>query len=71
MSPELYFAKDGVRYRSLGCRPCTGPIKSSAKNIAEIIEELKLAKGPEKPRRTQEEKDKEEIMKKLQDMGYM
>ncbi len=67
----LYFAKDGVRYRSLGCRPCTGPIKSSAKNIAEIIEELKLAKGPEKPRRTQEEKDKEEIMKKLQDMGYM
>jgi len=67
----MYFAKDGVRYRSLGCQPCTNPIKSSAKNIAEIIEELKVAKGPEEPRRTQEEKDKEEIMQKLKDMGYM
>jgi len=67
----LYFAKDGVRYRSLGCQPCASPIKSSAKNIAEIVEELKAAKGPEEPGRTQEAKDKEEIMQKLKDMGYM
>ena len=67
----LYFAKDGVRYRSLGCQPCTSPIKSSAKNTAEIVEELKVAKGPEETKRTQEEKDKEEIMQKLKDMGYM
>jgi sulfate adenylyltransferase subunit 2 len=66
----MYFAKDGVRYRSLGCYPCTKPIESSAKNIAEIIEELKVAKGPEKSERS-EDKDKEEIMKKLKDMGYM
>src|SRR2546422_7920653 len=29
---DLYFDKgDGTRYRSLGCAPCTFPIKSTAK----------------------------------------
>ena len=38
---DLYFAKNGERYRSLGCAPCTGKIKSNASTLDEIIEELK------------------------------
>jgi sulfate adenylyltransferase subunit 2 len=64
----LYFAKQGVRRRSLDCRPCSNSVKSSAKNVDEIIEELTVAKGPEK---SQEAEDKEKIMQKLKDMGYM
>jgi sulfate adenylyltransferase subunit 2 len=37
----LYISKNGHRYRSLGCIPCTTPIKSDAKTIDDIIEELK------------------------------
>jgi len=66
----MYFAKDGVRYRSVGCSPCTKPIESSAKNIHEIIEELKRTKVPKRSDKSQD-KDKEEIMRKLKAMGYM
>ncbi len=42
---SLYFNRgDGKRYRSLGCMPCTHPITSSARNVKEIIEELKTGK---------------------------
>ena len=38
----LYFDQGtGTRYRSLGCAPCTSPIASTARTVAEIIEELK------------------------------
>jgi len=41
----LYFDRgDGKRYRSLGCYPCTFPVESTAKNVREIIEELKSGK---------------------------
>ncbi len=43
----LYFDDGtGHRYRSLGCAPCTFPIKSTAKTVAEIIEELKAHQNP-------------------------
>ncbi|MFQ6010547.1 MAG: sulfate adenylyltransferase subunit CysD, partial [Candidatus Aenigmatarchaeota archaeon] len=38
---DLYFAKNGKRYRSIGCVPCCRPIDSNASTIDEIIEELK------------------------------
>jgi sulfate adenylyltransferase subunit 2 len=43
---DLYFdrAGTGVRYRSLGCAPCTHPVASSAATVAEIIAELKTGK---------------------------
>src|SRR3954467_3398507 len=53
----LYFANgNGTRYRSLGCAPCTGAIKSNAKNVKEIIEELRgtLSKTPERAGRAQD-----------------
>ncbi len=42
---DLYFDKGtGKRYRSLGCYPCTTPVDSTAKNVADIITELKSGK---------------------------
>jgi len=38
----LYFDRgDGVRYRSLGCAPCTQPVTSTAATVDEIIVELR------------------------------
>jgi sulfate adenylyltransferase subunit 2 len=38
----LYFDRgDGVRYRSLGCAPCTQPVTSTAATVADIIVELR------------------------------
>jgi len=58
---SLYYNKgDGKRYRSLGCYPCTFPIKSEAKNVNEIIEELKsgqLKDIAERSGRAQDEED--------------
>ena len=39
------------RFRSLGCIPCTGAIRSNASNIDEIIEELKIVKKSERENR--------------------
>lgn len=42
---SLYFDQGtGKRYRSLGCYPCTSAVESKAKNIPEIIEELRSGK---------------------------
>ena len=64
----LYFAVNGKRYRSLGCKCCTTPVKSNAKNVDEIIEELKITSVSERTGRTQ---DKEGIMEQLRALGYM
>jgi sulfate adenylyltransferase subunit 2 len=38
----LYFDRgDGVRYRSLGCGPCTQPVASTASTVDDIIGELR------------------------------
>jgi sulfate adenylyltransferase subunit 2 len=36
------------RYRTLGCYPCTGAVRSTARTVPEIIEELELAKHSER-----------------------
>ncbi|OYT49927.1 sulfate adenylyltransferase [Candidatus Bathyarchaeota archaeon ex4484_231] len=66
----LYFAKDGKRYRSLGCMPCTVPIPSTASTIDEIVEELKTTKIPERAGRAQD-KERAYMMQKLRSLGYM
>jgi sulfate adenylyltransferase subunit 2 len=35
---------DGTRYHSLGCGPCTRPVPSTARTVAEVVEELRT--GP-------------------------
>lgn len=66
----LYFSRHGKRYRSLGCMPCTVPIKSKASNIDEIIKELKITSSSERAGRTQD-KEREYMMQKLRSLGYM
>ncbi len=67
---ELYFAKDGKRYRSLGCMPITKPIDSNAATVPQIVEELKNTKSAERAGRAQD-KERAYTMQKLRALGYM
>ncbi len=71
---DLYFDKgNGKRYRSLGCFPCTSPVDSQAKNVADIIEELKSGKFSNIAERSGREQDKEDGcgLETLRRDGYM
>lgn len=67
---SLYYAKNGKRYRTLGCQPCCTPIKSSAKTIDGIIRELKRTKDAERSGRLQDQEGSYG-MQKLRFYGYM
>ena len=71
---SLYYNQgDGIRYRSLGCYPCTTPIESPSRNVAEIIEELKsggLKNIAERSGRAQD-KDDGGGLETLRRDGYM
>ena len=67
---DLYFAKNGRRYRSLGCAPCTGSIASTASTVDEIIEELETTKTSERAGRAQD-KESEDAFERLRAAGYM
>ena len=67
---SLYFSKNGKRFRSLGCIPCTMPVESDAATIDEIIEELKTTKIPERAGRAQDQ-ETAYAMQKLRVRGYM
>lgn len=66
----LYFAKNGLRYRSLGCMPITTPIKSTASTLDEIIAEIETTDIPERSGREQD-KESTYVMQKLRALGYM
>jgi sulfate adenylyltransferase subunit 2 len=66
----LYFSKDGRRYRSLGCAPCTGSIASNASTLDEIIHELETTKVSERSGRAQD-KEAEDAFERLRVGGYM
>lgn len=71
---SLYFDQgDGKRYRSLGCMPCTNPVESTAKNVDEIIEELKTGKFANIAERSGRAQDKEDGggLEELRKDGYM
>lgn len=71
---SLYFDQgDGKRYRSLGCYPCTKPVDSTSKNVAEIIEELKSGKFSNIAERSGREQDREDggTLETLRRDGYM
>ena len=67
---SLYFAKHGRRYRSLGCAPCTAPIKSTAATVDEIISELESTLVPERSGRAQDQ-ESEDAFERLRVDGYM
>lgn len=71
---SLYFDRgEGLRYRSLGCYPCTSPVESTAKNVSEIVEELKGGKFSNIAERSGREQDKEDGggLESLRREGYM
>ncbi len=70
----LYFDQgNGTRYRSLGCAPCTTPVESTAKNVQEIIDELKTGKFANIAERSGRAQDKEGGggLEDLRRNGYM
>jgi len=71
---SLYYDQgDGKRYRSLGCGPCTVPIRSTAKNVAEIIEELRSGQLRNVAERSGRAQDKDDGggLETLRRDGYM
>jgi sulfate adenylyltransferase subunit 2 len=67
---DLYFAKNGKRYRSLGCVPCTAQVASSAATVDDIILELESSNTSERAGRAQDKAD-DYAMQKLRVEGYM
>ncbi|HNW40138.1 MAG TPA: sulfate adenylyltransferase subunit CysD [Candidatus Omnitrophota bacterium] len=67
---NLYFAKKGKRYRSIGCQCCCQAVPSSATDINKIIAELATTKIAERSGRCQD-KEKTYMMQKLRSLGYM
>jgi sulfate adenylyltransferase subunit 2 len=67
--PSLYFARDGKRYRSLGCWPITKPVESNATTVDGIIEELRTTKTSERAGRAQDHAERN-AMQKLRAKGF-
>ena len=67
---DLYLAKDGKRYRSIGCETCCNPVDSNADTVEKIIEELSTSKVSERSGRAQD-KESDYMMQKLRALGYM
>jgi sulfate adenylyltransferase subunit 2 len=71
---DLYFDQGtGRRYRSLGCAPCTGSVESTARNVSEIIAELRTGKFANIAERSGRAQDKEDGhgLESLRREGYM
>ncbi|MCD6416946.1 MAG: sulfate adenylyltransferase subunit 2 [Planctomycetes bacterium] len=66
----LYFAADGMRYRSLGCQSCCAPVASEAATVDEIIAEIETSSIAERAGRAQDKEDAY-TMQKLRALGYM
>ncbi|MBM4154380.1 MAG: sulfate adenylyltransferase subunit 2 [Lentisphaerae bacterium] len=70
----LYFDRGGgTRYRSLGCLPCTGCVKSPACNVADIVEELRTGRFANVAERSGRAQDQEDGggLETLRRGGYM
>jgi sulfate adenylyltransferase subunit 2 len=71
---SLYYNQgDGTRYRSLGCWPCTQPVRSEARTVDEIIEELRTGKFANIAERSGRAQDKDDGggLETLRKDGYM
>ncbi len=69
---SLYYDQGtGTRYRSLGCAPCQAPIQSTAKNVDDIIAELKSGKLKNIAERSGRLQDGKHGLEELRREGYM
>jgi sulfate adenylyltransferase subunit 2 len=67
---DLYLAKYGKRYRSIGCQTCCAPVDSQANSIPKIIRELETTVTAERSGRAQDKEDTY-TMQRLRSLGYM
>lgn len=67
---HLYYADNGKRYRSIGCKTCCLPVDSRANTIRKIIKELESTQESERSGRAQD-KENAYTMQKLRSLGYM
>jgi sulfate adenylyltransferase subunit 2 len=67
---ELYFARNGKRYRSLGDQDITNPVPSNANTVEEIIVELEQTRTPERSGRAMD-RETEDAFERLRATGYM
>ncbi len=67
---DLYFAKNGKRYRSLGDQDITSPIDSNASTLAEVIAELESSKTSERAGRAMDH-ESEDAFERLRVAGYL
>ena len=68
--PQMYFARDGKRFRSLGCHPITHPVPSNAATLEAVIKELEQTKVSERSGRAQDHYERN-AMQKLRAKGFM
>ena len=69
--PLYYDQGSGTRYRSLGCGPCQSPIKSTSKNVDDIIGELKSGSLRNIAERSGRLQDGKHGLEELRKQGYM
>jgi len=67
---DLYFSRNGRRYRSIGCQPCCAPVNSEADTLQKIIRELEATREAERNGRAQDKEDAHN-MQRLRSLGYM
>ncbi|EGE48908.1 Sulfate adenylyltransferase subunit 2 [Acetobacter pomorum DM001] len=67
---DLYFSKNGKRYRSLGDSDITFPVESNASTLAEVIEELETTKTSERAGRAMDH-ESEDAFERLRVAGYL
>jgi len=67
---DLYFARDGKRYRSLGDKDITSPMDSTAATLDEIISELANTSVGERSGRAMDN-ESEDAFERLRADGYM
>jgi len=71
---SLYYDQgEGMRYRSLGCANCTNPVASKARNVSDIVTELKTGKFAHVAERSGRAQDKDDGggLETLRRDGYM
>ena len=66
----LYFARDGMRFRSLGEKDITFPVPSEAASVADIIAELETSRESERAGRAMDH-ESEDAFERLRAQGYM
>ena len=67
---DLYFAKNGKRYRSLGDQDITHPVASDASTLEQVIAELETTKVAERSGRAMDH-EAEDAFERLRADGYM